>query len=201
MLQTNLLPSMIDKRELVGMKRELSGLAETKIEQNTVSREVVRKSKELIYSIHRGDMKAAAKRASEMKADRRRLERVSGTEKLRAQYSYSIAVQEYVEALAYYELLTRRRLPTRKQLKADTECYLMGLSDLTGELVRKAVDDMIKERYGHAVWLKDVVAEIYGAMLNLDFEGGEARKKSDQVKWNLSKLEDLVYEATVRGKI
>ena len=192
---------MIDRSELAAMRRELSGLARDKIEQTKVSRGVVRKSKELIYAIHRGDMKAARKHAAEIKSDRRGLDRLAKSDKLRSQHSYSIAVQEYVEALAYYELMTRNRLPSKRHLNADTETYIMGLSDLTGELVRKAVDDMINERFDHALWLRDVVADIYGAILSLDLEGGEARKKSDQVKWNLNKLEDLTYDAKIRGKV
>lgn len=193
--------TMIDAGELTGIRGELGRLAQDKIVQNKASRIVVRNSKELIYALHRGDVKAAGKRAAEIKAARARLDKVAKSEKLRGQHSYSIAVQEYVEALSYYEVLTKKRLPTRKQLRADTESYLMGLSDLTGELVRKAVDDAINERYKHAVWLRDVVADIYGAILSLDFEGGEARRKSDQVKWNLNKLEDLIYDAKIRGKI
>lgn len=192
---------MIGKAELSGIRRDLSKLSQNKMSLNRVSREVVKKSKELIYAVHRGDMKSAGLRAAEIRKLRTRLDRVANSEKLRGQHAYSIAVQEYVEALAYHQVMTKKRLPTRKQLKADTEHYLMGLSDLTGELVRKAVDDMVHERYMRALWLKDAVADIYGAIIGLDFEGGEARRKSDQIKWNLNKLEDLVYDAKIRGKI
>ncbi|MBD3388609.1 MAG: hypothetical protein GF416_06030 [Candidatus Altiarchaeales archaeon] len=192
---------MIDEKELESIRDDLSRLSNDKIEQTKASRDVVKKSKELIYSIHRGDMETAKDKAAEIEEMRKKLDEMAKTEKLRGQHSYSIAVQEYVEAVTYHEVMTSKRLPTRKQLNADTELYLMGLSDLTGELVRKAVDDMVKENYDRATWLRDVVSEIYGAILSLDFEGGEARRKSDQIKWNLNKLEDLVYDAKIRGKI
>ena len=192
---------MIDEAEKTGLKNELSELSTNKIEQSKISRQVVKKSKQLIYAIHRGDMESAGKHALEIKSERKHLDEIAQTEKLRKHGSYGVAVQEYVEAVAYYELMTNKRLPGRKQLGADAEHYLMGLSDLTGELVRKAVDDMVNDRYEHAIWLKDVVAEIYGLMIGLDFDGGEARRKSDQVKWNLSKLEDKVYDAKIRDKL
>ncbi len=192
---------MMDEKELAGMRKELSELAESKIRQSNLSRELVRKSKELIYSVHRGDMEAAEKHAAEIKEKRGELDGIASDERLRRHGSYGVAVQEYVEALTYYGLMTDKKLPTREDLRADTESYLMGLSDLTGELVRKAVDDMINERYERAVWIKDTVSDIYGGILSLDLEGGEARRKTDQIKYNLNKLEDLVYDAKIRGKI
>jgi hypothetical protein len=41
--------------------------------------------------------------------------------------------------------------------------------------------------------VKGVVEEIYGEFLQLNLRGGELRKKSDQIKWNLQKLEDMAY--------
>ena len=113
----------------------------------------------------------------------------------------TMTVQEYVEAASYYHVMTDERIPTRRRLRADTETYLSGLSDLTGEMMRKGVDDMVRERYAHALRMRDAVDEIYGLMLSLDLDGGDTRKKSDAVKWNLAKLEDLVYDAKIRDKI
>ena len=40
--------------------------------------------------------------------------------------------------------------------------------------------------------IRELVEEIYGEFLKLDLRNGELRKKSDAIKWNLRKLEDLV---------
>jgi translin len=192
---------MLDKREYASIRRDLDQFSRGKIEVMKQGREVVKASKELIYSIHRGDMKAAKEFLSKIEGERAKLDRIASTPRLRAFSPYSNGVQEYVEAVAYYWVMTKERIPARRELKVESETYLSGLSDLTGELMRKGVDDMIHERYAHARLLKDTVEEIYGLILSLDLDGGEARRKSDAVKWNLAKLEDLIYDAKIRDKI
>ena len=192
---------MLDRREYASIRRDLDKLSRGKIEVMKASREVVKTSKELIYSIHRGDMAAAGNHLKKIRAQRALLDKTAATPQLRAYHPYSIGVQEYVEAVSYHHVMTEGRIPTRRGLVVDSETYLMGLSDLTGELMRKGVDDMVNERYSHAVEMRDTVNEIYGLILSLDFDGGEARRKSDAVKWNLAKLEDLVYDAKIRAKI
>jgi len=77
----------------------------------------------------------------------------------------------------------------------------MGLCDLTGELVRKAVNDVIKKNFKQAMEIKDLVDEIYGEFLKFNLRNSELRRKSDQIKWNLKKLEDVVFELKLKGKI
>jgi translin len=192
---------MLDKQECASIRKDLDELSRGKIEVMKQSRELVKASKELIYSIHRGDMKSARDFLTKIKAERVKLDKIASTAKLRSFSPYPNGVQEYVEAVAYYHVMSEERIPSRGELKADSETYLSGLSDLTGELMRKGVDDMINERYQHAIILKDTVKELYGLMLSLDLDGGEARRKSDAVKWNLAKLEDLIYDAKIRDKI
>jgi hypothetical protein len=38
-------------------------------------------------------------------------------------------------------------------------------------------------------------------MLDFDFRSGELRKKSDAIKWNLKKIEDILYDLKLQGKI
>lgn len=192
---------MLDKREYTSIRKDLDGLSRGKIEVMKQGREVVKASKELIYSIHRADMKAAKGFLSKINAERAKLDKIANTPRLRSYSPYPNGIQEYVEAVAYYYVMTRERIPTRKDLECDSETYLSGLSDLTGELMRKGVDDMVKEKYQHAIKLRDTVNEIYGLILSLDLDGGDTRRKSDAVKWNLAKLEDLVYDAKIRDKI
>ncbi len=190
---------MLDPREKEAIRKDLDALSRGRIEVMKQGREVVKASKELIYSLHRGEMEAAGLCLGRITEARRRLDALANTPRLRAYHPYQNAVQEHVEAAAYHSVVARGRIPSRAALKADTETYLGGLSDLTGELARKGVDDMIHGRYAHAAAMKDVVEEIYGLILSLDFDGGEARRKSDAVKWNLAKLEDLVCDAKIRG--
>ena len=80
------------------------------------------------------------------------------------------------------------------QLKVPTECYLTGLCDFTGELVRKAVFLAGKNKKKEVIEIKNIIDSIYGELLNFDFRNGELRKKFDSVKYNLKKLEDLALQ-------
>ena len=70
----------------------------------------------------------------------------------------------------------------------------MGLCDLTGELVRMAVNAAIRKQFKDVERWHHITAELYGEFLKLDLRNGELRKKSDQIKWNLQKLEGLMYD-------
>jgi translin len=183
------------------LRDELETLSKGKIEIMKKSREIVKTSKQLIYAVHRQDMKSAKAHSKTIQTQRRKLDGIAKTEALRAYHPFSLGLQEYVEAVCYFKIMSGEELPSHRDLKVPPEAYVGGLSDLTGELMRKGVDDMINERYEHALKLKNTVADIYGLMLSLDLDGGEARKKSDAVKWNLAKLEDRILDARLRGKI
>jgi len=98
-------------------------------------------------------------------------------------------------------LMKNNKIPTNTRLKLDPEFYLMGLIDLTGELVRKAINSAIKEDYKTAVNLKNLVSELYDELLLFDFAGGELRKKFDSIKYDLKKLDDLVLNLKLSKKI
>ena len=51
-----------------------------------------------------------------------------------------------------------------------------------------------------ALMIKEIVEEIYGEFLKFDLRNGELRKKSDAIKWNLNKLEDLTLSLELNKK-
>jgi len=159
-----------------------------------ISRNVIRISKQIIYSIHRDDLKTAESLIKEIKNELAKLDKKHYDTNIDC-----VAFQEYVEALTYYEFVKTGKIPSFKDLKVDVEHYLLGLCDLTGELVRKAVNDIIRKKYGNALKIKELVEEIYGEFLKLDLRNNELRVKSDSIKYNLKKLEDIVYDLKIKG--
>jgi len=75
------------------------------------------------------------------------------------------------------------------------------LIDLTGELGRKAVQLAGKGSFKKVVAIRDTVSEIYGVLLKFDFRDSDMRRKFDSVKYDLKKLEDLVLELKLKGKL
>ena len=184
---------MLDKREFQKIGKDLKSFEEKREQVIKFSREIIQCSKQIIYALHRDDIQKAS---LVMKTITLKLTKLP-----KEHYDagiQNVAIQEYVEASCFYEFLKNKRIPTRSDLKVDTENYLMGLCDLTGELMRKAVKEVINKNVNNASKIKDLVEEIYGEFLKFDLRNSELRKKADAIKWNLQKLEDLMYDIVNR---
>ena len=192
---------MFDKKDLETIKSKIDLYDKQRDKVIHISRDVIKLSKKVIYAVHREDLKGAGVAMKLMDKEFKDLTAIAKHPKLLSSGSYKVAVQEYVEALCFYKLMKNNKIPTNSKLKLDPEFYLMGLIDLTGELVRKAINSAIKSDYNTSVKLKELVSQLYDELLLFDFAGGELRKKFDSVKYDLKKLDDLVLSLKLSDKI
>jgi len=162
-----------------------------------LSREAITISKQIIYAAQRNDLKTAQDAIKTIKNKIKKLKKVNIATDTNIN---SVAFQEYVEAIAFYEYVKNKKIPTRASLGVSAEDYLMGICDLTGELVRKAIYDVIHKKFDEAAKIKELVHDMYGEFLKLNLRNGELRKKSDSIKWNLKKLEEVMYDIAVKGR-
>ena len=181
---------MLNKTEFNDIRKDLIKFDENREKVISSSRDIIKLSKLIIYGLNRGD-----------NIDKLIKEIESKISKLSLQSHdtgiHSVALQEYVEAKCYYSFVKSKKILTRKELNVNSEEYLLGLCDLTGELVRKAVNEAIRGNVKGVVEIKDFVEELYGEFLKFDLRNGELRKKSDSIRWNLNKLQDLVLKIKV----
>ncbi|MFH1510326.1 MAG: hypothetical protein ABIF10_01440 [Candidatus Woesearchaeota archaeon] len=180
---------MIDKKEFERIKKDLAGFEKKREEVITTSRKIISASKTAIYAVQRDDLKEAEKSLKQMKTLIRSLPREAYDANIQ-----KVAKQEYVEAACFFSLAKSGKIPTAKELHVDDEDFLAGLCDLTGEVVRKSVLDSIKQKYETVRRMHSFVDELYGLIMQLDLRNGELRKKSDSIKWNLKKLDELMYD-------
>lgn len=160
------------------------------------SRDVLKLSKQLIYAIHRDELKEAAALLQKMEKEKKELDAIAQKNyRLECEGSYKIAVQEYVEAVLYYHFV---KSGTLMDIDVAPEYFVLGLADLPGELVRKAVFLAGKGDVEAVVRIRDEVDQIYGELLKFDFRDNETRRKVDGVKYELWKLEDLVLELKLK---
>lgn len=190
---------MINKKEFGKIRKEVE---DSDIKRELIiqkSRIIIKLSKQIIYSLHRNDIKNALGKIKLIKKEKNNLDKIP--QKRVATNMANVAMQEYVEALCYFAFVKDSKIPTKSSLKVDSEDYLMGLCDLTGELVRRAVADVINKKFKEAFKIKELVSEIYGEFLKFDLRNSELRKKSDSIKWNLKKLEDVIFDISIKGKL
>lgn len=184
---------MLNKNEFKKIRHELERFEENREKVIQLSREIIKLSKRIIYGLHRDNV------------DLKLITKIKSLTKKLPKERYDtgmagVALQEYVEALCFYEFVKNNKIPTSKQLGVDAHSYLLGICDLTGELVRKGVNSVIKKKPKQAEKIKEFVEDIYGEFLKFDLRNGELRKKSDQIKWNLNKLQDLIYDVKVKKR-
>lgn len=189
---------MLDKRDFERIRKELADFDAKREVIIQKSRHLISLSKRIIYALHRNDIKDATSYLKEIENEKKALQDIKISLDTNIMQT---ALQEYAEALCYYHFVKDKKIPTSSDLKIDNESYLMGLCDLTGELVRKAVNEVVNQNFSQALKIKELVEEIYGEFLKFNLRNNELRVKSDQIKWNLKKLEDVVFELKIRGKL
>ena len=161
--------------------RELREYEAKKDEVIQLSIRVTRLSKSVIYSLIRGDKEAAKKFLDEMVTEAKRLRDLLNQYPMFYQ-SGSTGLQEYVEAVALWLLLTEGRLPSRDEVGVDVMTYLFGIADVAGELSRKATEELINRGDVElAKRFKDIVDRLYYDFLSLEPRDFELRKKVDYV--------------------
>ncbi len=191
---------MINKNDFKGMLKDFDDFDLLREELIKKSRDVIRLSKQLINALHRDE--DASKFLDEIKKAQSILDKlVSKNNKLYYQGSYKAAVMEYVEALLYYGYINEEKVLTRKELNVNTDYYLLGVLDLTGELMRKAVLNSTKGKFSSVVKIRDAIEGIYVELSNFDFRESEFRRKFDGIKYDLKKIEDLILDLKLKGKI
>ena len=192
---------MLNKSDLASMRREVQTYDKNRELLIKKSRDVLKLSKQVIYAVHRDELEKAEKLIQQIKKEKTALEKISSNNAfLLTEGSYKVALQEYAEAILYFSVINGKQLATQKQLAIPTPYYILGLCDLPGELVRKAVYLAGKDRDADVLKIRNLVDQIYGELLSFDFRDHETRRKFDSVKYDLKKLEDLALDLKLRRR-
>ncbi len=178
---------MINRKEFARIRKEFEKADNDRETIIRYSRELIKLSKQMIYSVQRNDLRSANGLIRILTNKKKQLKKSS-------EGHYKTAMQEFVEAVSFYHVVKNNKLPTKASLNVSSEHYLLGLCDLTGELVRKAINYAIKGENKDALRLKNFVSDIYNELMQFDFRNSELRKKFDGIKYDLKKLEDLALQ-------
>jgi translin len=184
---------ILDKKEFSEMRKELELFDRNREKAIEISRDIIKQSKLIIYAVQRGNLDEAEKKIVKLKELIKRLPSEDFDPGMA-----TVARQEYVEAVAFYHYIKNDKLVSKKELGVKSYDYLLGICDLSGELMRKAVNFVIKDKIDEAERIRDIVDQIYHEFLEFNLRNGDLRKKSDQIKWNLEKLENMMYDLKIK---
>ena len=166
-----------------------------------LSDEALSRSKRAIFALHRDDRKAAQELFKDVDSLFVKTERLfKRVESLRFEGSYRAALEEYAEALLFEQYILTGKIGTIHSRAMDPLVYLSGLSDTTGEIVRYTMRNITHEKTDRVVHARDTVEMIIEFMLDLDATG-YLRTKFDQAKGNLKRLDEMLYDLSIRKSV
>ena len=188
---------MINKKFIKNLKKEYDKRESERTQIISLSSSVLHNSKRIIFSLHRGDIKEAKGKLAETEKIFKKLEKKFGHKRITEEGSYRAGAEEYTEAKMFYLVLTGKKVDKIKEVDLDFSSYLGGLCDLTGELIRKAVNEAASGNLGEVEKIKGIINEIMSELTEFDMVG-YLRTKYDQAKHNLRKIEQIDYEIKIR---
>lgn len=130
-----------------------------------LSREIIREAGQMITMMHNDDWKSAVKILKKITKNANSLRKIDAHFK----YYTLQAYQEYVEALVFFEIKTKERIPTMSQLGVEPEAYLLGLMDVEGELKREILESLRVSNIEKAEYYFDNMKKIYDGTRRLRF--------------------------------
>ncbi len=189
---------MINKKFLEKLKKDYDDRNSERRQIIALANIVLHDSKRVIFSLHRGDVEKAEESLRENEKIIKKLEKKFGYKRINQEGSYKAGVEEYVEAKMLYLVLSGQKVDKIKDIKLSFESYLGGICDLTGELVRKAVNEAAKGRLDEVEKIKEIISDIMAELVAFDMTG-YLRTKYDQARGNLRKIEQINYEVKIRN--
>ncbi len=158
-------------------------------------------AKQVIFDLQRGNFAEATEKYEKSLEGLKSLQdRFGNDQRLRNEGSWKASIEEFVEAKLFMDFCLNKELTAVSELKIETEEYLGGLSDTTGEIVRLMVIWTIKDDYQNVLRGHETVRLIIGELMKNNF-GGYLRTKFDQAKKNLQRAEQILYDWKMnRGK-
>ncbi len=188
---------MINKKFIQKLKKEYDKKESERTQIINLSGTVLHNSKRIIFALHRGDIQKAGKNLIETEKILQKLEKKFGRKRISEEGSYRAGTEEYVEAKMFYLIVTGKKIDRIKEVKIDSNIYLGGICDLTGELVRKAINEAADGNLGEVEKMKKIINEIMAELIEFDMVG-YLRTKYDQAKNSLRKIEQIDYEIRMR---
>ena len=188
---------MINKKFIQKLKNDHEGHISQRRQIISLANVILHDSKRVIFSLHRGDIKKARASLAVIEKTISKLEEKFGVSRVAEEGAYKAGLEEYVEAKMFYLVLTGKKIDSLKGFALGVDSYLGGICDLTGELVRYAVNEAAAGRRKEVQKTKDILNAIMTELIEFNMTG-YLRTKYDQARSSLKKIEQMSYEIKIR---
>ncbi|KAJ3019669.1 hypothetical protein HKX48_001912 [Thoreauomyces humboldtii] len=117
--------------------------------------------------------------------------------------AYTVYLQhERLVSIAEVEQMLGTRVCLRGDLPEfhiGIEDYLHGLVSMTSELSRLAVNCVTAGDFARPLRISKFVGDLYSGFQLLNLKNDSLRKRFDAIKYDIKKIEEVVYDISVRG--
>lgn len=189
---------MLDKKYFANLRSILLNYAEKRREIIKVSGDAQQLAKKSIFALVRDDNKVALDLISQAKGKLNETDKIiKSDERLSGEGSYRAAIEEFVEAELLRQSLQEKTVGEIEGFNIDADVYIGGLCDVPGELYRYAIKSATEKNFERVSECYKIAEEIITELVDMDLTGYN-RQKFDQAKQALHKLEQVVYEVSLK---
>ncbi|OGH69403.1 MAG: hypothetical protein A2754_02675 [Candidatus Magasanikbacteria bacterium RIFCSPHIGHO2_01_FULL_47_8] len=190
---------MLNKKYFEEIRQDLLGYAAKRREVIKSAGDAQHMAKKAIFAMQRDASKDAESFLKQAESLLLELNKKFKTEPdLFTEGSYRAALEEYTEAALLHQYLSGETIGKIKNLTIDSDTFVGGLCDLPGELLRYAIKAATERNFAMVKKCYDVAEEIIGELVDMDLTGYN-RQKFDQAKQALHKLQQVVYEVSLKS--
>lgn len=190
---------MLDKKYLSAVREDLLGYAIKRRDVIKIAGDAQQMSKKAIFAMQRDDNNAAVELLKSAEGLLLGLGKKYKDEKdLFTEGSYRAALEEFTEAMLFHQYLGGDTIGKFKGLAIDSDTLVGGLCDLPGELYRYAIKSATARKFDEVKKCFSAAEEIITELVDMDLTGYN-RQKFDQAKGALQKLEQVMYEVSMKA--
>lgn len=191
---------MLDHKHFTQLQEQHDSYRQKRHQLIKDSADILKESKRAIFAIHRDNHDEASSAIKEAEKKIKDIQQQIQIEpRLRYEGSFSAALEEYVEAYALRSFVTTGTITLPTSIPLEYDEVLGGITDVTGEIVRKAVLLATEGKFDTIRSYHETVRTIIGELILLDMTG-KLRNKYDQAKRNLKRLEEILYDISISSR-
>lgn len=180
------------------LKKDLIEYATKRREIIKLSDDALHFSKRAIFAMHRDNMVEAKEKLADAEKNLKEVHKKYGKDsRATDEGSYKAGLEEYVEAVLLHQFLTTGKIAEIKNLPISAESYIGGLCDVPGELYRYAIKLATNRNVEMVKKCAAMAEEITGELIEFNLTS-YLRNKFDQAKSAVQKIEQVVYELSLR---
>lgn len=189
---------MLNKKYFKKIREELLSYAEKRRDLIKTSGDAQYLAKKSIFALQRDDTKEAGGYLEKSSALLQGLVRKYKSEAgIFDEGSFKAALEEYIEARLFGDFIGDKTLDAIDELPVDPDAYVSGLCDVPGEIVRYALKSATERKFEVVKHCYEVAEAIINELIDMDLTGYH-RQKFDQAKQALNRLQQIVYEVSLK---